>query len=104
MAGKVHDGLSAHIHGAHHLLHFHVVILAVPAHAQVHVDFGAQHGANALGVQAGVRFVGGDDHLALRHQSHQFVHRQLLFLGDGLHLRGHNALAGRVHLGGVNSV
>ena len=104
VAGKVHDGLSAHIHGAHHLLHFHVVILAVPAHTQVHVDFGAQHGANALGVQAGVRFVGGDDHLALRHQSHQFVHRQLLFLGNGLHLRGHDALAGRVHLGGVNSV
>ena len=66
VAGQVHDGLGAHVDGAHDLLHLDVVILAVAGDAQVDVDLGAQHAADALGVEAGVVLVGGDGHLALR--------------------------------------
>ena len=50
VAGQIHNGFCAHVHGTHHLLHLNVIVLAVAGDAKVHVDLGAQHGAHALGV------------------------------------------------------
>ena len=101
MAGQIHNGLCAHVHGAHHLLHLDVVILAVAGDAQIDVDLGAQHAADALRVQAGVVLVGRDGDLALGHQLTDLLRGAVLLLGDDLHFLGHDALAGRVHLCGV---
>ena len=101
VAGQVHDGFRAHIDGAHHLFHLHVVILAVAGNAQVHVDLGAQHGADALGVQAGVVLVGGNGHLALSHQLTDLLRGAVFLFGHDLHFRRDDALAGSVHLCGV---
>ena len=65
VAREVHDGLCAHVDGAHDLLHLDVVVLAVAGDAEVDVDLGAEHGADALGVQALVVLVGRDGDLAL---------------------------------------
>ena len=101
VAGKIHNGLGAHFHGAHHLLHFNVVILAVARYAQVYIDLGAQHTANALRVQALVMLVGRNGHLALGHQRANFFGGAVFFLGHSLHFGGDDALAGGVHLGGI---
>ena len=101
VAGQVHNGLCAHVHGAHHLLHLDVVILAVAGDAQIDVDLGAQHAADALRVQAGVVLVGRDGDFALGHQLTDLLRGAVLLLGDDLHFLGHDALAGRVHLCGV---
>ena len=101
VAGQIHDGFRAHIDGAHHLFHLHVVILAVAGNAQVHVDLGAQHGADALGVQAGVVLVGGNGHLALSHQLTDLLRGAVFLFGHDLHFRRDDALAGSVHLCGV---
>ena len=58
MGGKVHDRLGPHVHGGHHLLHFDVIVLAIPRNAEVHIDLGAQHGTHAVGIDAGVQPVG----------------------------------------------
>ena len=50
MAGQIHDGFRSQVHGAHYLLHLHVIILAVPGNTQVHIDLGAEHTAHALRV------------------------------------------------------
>ena len=101
VAGQVHNGLCAHVHGAHHLLHLDVVILAVAGDAQIDVDLGAQHAADALRVQAGVVLVGRDGDFALGHQLTDLLRGAVLLLGDDLHFLGHDALAGCVHLCGV---
>ena len=101
VAGQVHNGLCAHVHGAHHLLHLDVVILAVAGDAEVDVDLGAQHAADALRVQAGVVLVGGDGNLALGDELPDLFGGAVLLLGDDLHLLGDDALAGGVHLGGI---
>ena len=101
VAGQVHDGLSAHVHGAHDLLHLDVVILAVAGDAEVDVDLGAQHAADALRVQAAVVLVGGDGDLALGDELPDLFGGAVLLLGDDLHLLGDDALAGGVHLGGI---
>ena len=102
VAGQVHDGLCAHVDGAHHLFHLDVVVLAVAGDAKVDVDLGAQHGADALGVQAGVVLVGRDGDLALGDQLPDLFNGAVLLLGHDLHFRGDDALAGGVHLGGVS--
>ena len=101
VAGQIHDGFRAHIDGTHHLFHLHVVILAVAGNAQVHVNLGAQHGADALGVQAGVVLVGGNGHLALSHQLTDLLRGAVFLFGHDLHFRRDDALAGSVHLCGI---
>ena len=102
VAGQVHDGLGPHVHGTHDLLHFNVVVLAVPGDAKVHIDLGAQHAADALRVQAFVMLVGRDGHLAFGHQLPDLLRGAVLLFGHDLHLRGDDALAGGIHLGGVS--
>ena len=104
VAGQVHDGLRPHVHGGEHLLHLHVVVLAVPGDAQVDIDLGAEHGADALGVQAGMQAVGGDDHLARRHQGQQLLGGHPFLFGHGLQFRRDDAPAGGVHLCGVSTI
>ena len=101
MAGQVHDGLGPHIHRREHLLHLHVVVLAVPGDSQVDIDLGAEHGADALRVQAFVQAVSRDGHLAGRDEGHQLLHGHVLLSGDSLQLRGHDPPAGGVHLCGI---
>ena len=48
------------------LLHLDVVVLAVAGDAEVDVDLGAEHGADALRVQAFVQAVSRDDRLGRR--------------------------------------
>ena len=102
VAGQIHNGFCAHVHGAHHLLHLNVVVLAVAGDAKVHVDLGAQHGANALGIQALVVLVGGDGYLALGDPLADLLGGAVFLFGYDLHLRGDDALAGGIHLGGIS--
>ena len=69
--------------------------------AQVHVDLGLERKADAVGVEGRVVHVGGDHGLALGDERAQGFGVDALLGGDGLHLRGDDALAGGVHLGGV---
>jgi len=102
VAGQVHDGFGAHVDGAHHLLHFHIVVLAVAGNAKIHVDLGAQHGADALGVQALVVLVGGDGNLALSDPLADLLGGAIFLFCHDLHLRRDDALAGSIHLGGIS--
>ena len=102
VAGQVHDGLGPHVHGTHDLLHFNVVVLAVPGDAKVHIDLGAQHAADALRVQAFVMLVGRDGHLAFGHQLPDLLRGAVLLFGHDLHLRGDDALTGGIHLSGIS--
>ena len=102
MAGQIHNGFCAHVHGAHHLLHLNVVVLAVAGDAKVYVDLGAQHGAHALGVQALVVLVGGNGYLALGDPLADLLGGAVFLFGYDLHLRGDDALAGGIHLGGIS--
>ena len=102
VAGQVHDGFGTHVDGAHHLLHFHIVVLAVAGNAEVHVDLGAQHGADALGVQALVVLVGGDGYLALSDPLADLLGGAVFLFCHDLHLRRDDALAGGIHLGGIS--
>ena len=100
VAGKIHNGFGAHVDGAHHLLHFHIVVLAVAGDTKVHVDLGAQHGADTLGVQALVVLVGGDGYLALSDPLADLLGGAVFLFCHDLHLRRDDALAGGIHLGG----
>ena len=102
VAGQVHDGFGAHVDSAHHLLHFHIVVLAVAGDAKVHVDLGAQHGADTLGVQTLVVLVGRDGYLALGHPLADLLGGAILFFSHNLHLRRDDALAGIIHLSGIS--
>ena len=102
VAGQIHNGFCAHVHGAHHLLHLNVVVLAVAGDAKVHVDLGAQHGAHALGVQALVVLVGGDGYLAFGDPLTDLLGGAVFLFGYDFHLRGDDALAGGIHLGGIS--
>ena len=102
VAGQVHDGLCAHVDRAHDLLHLDAVVLAVAGDAEVDVDLGAKHGADALGVEAGVMLVGRDGHLALGDQLTDLLDGAVLLLGDRLHLGRDDALACGIHLCGVS--
>ena len=102
VAGQVHDGLCAHVDCAHDLLHLDAVVLAVAGDAEVDVDLGAKHGADALGVEAGVMLVGRDGHLALGDQLTDLLDGTVLLLGDRLHLGRDDALACGIHLCGVS--
>ena len=102
MAGQIHNGLRSQVHSAHNLLHFHIIILAVPRDPQVYVYLGAQHTAHPFRIQTGVPLVGTDGHLALCHQLPQLFHRQVLFLRHPLHLFRHDALSGCIHLCGIS--
>ena len=98
---EVHDRLGPHGHGVADLLHLHVEVAPVAAGAQVHVDLGLERKADAVGVEDRVVHVGGDHGLALGDERAQGFGVDALLGGDGLHLRGDDALAGGVHLGGV---
>ena len=98
---EVHDGVRAHVHGGHHLLHLHIVVLAVARHAEIDVNLRAQHRAHALGIEALVPLVGADDHLSLGHQRHELLYAHALLLRHAPELFGDDPLAGRLHLGRV---
>ena len=98
VAGQIHNRLCPQVNGRHNLLHFHVIILAVPGNPQVHIDFRPQHRAHALRLQALVVYVGRNRHLAACHQGHQLLHGHALLGCHLLYLRRDNPLAGRLHL------
>ena len=102
VARQVHNGFGTHVDGAHHLLHLHVVVLAVAGDTKVHVDLGAQHGADTLGVQTLVVLVGRDGYLALGHPLADLLGGAILFFSHDLHLRRDDALAGSIHLSGIS--
>ena len=101
IGGEVHDALGAHAHRVGDLLHLHVEVAPVAARAEVHVDLGAQREADAVGIEARMVHVGRDHRLALGDECAQVGDVDALLGGDGLHLRGRDALAGGVHLGCV---
>ena len=98
VAGQVHDRFRAQGDGAHHFLHFHIVVLAVAADAEIDVDLGFEHAADAVGVEAPVPAVGGDHDCAFGHPAHQFPNAAAFLLRDDLHLRRGDAAARRFHL------
>ena len=98
VAGQVHDRLRAQSDGAHHLLHFHVVVRAVAADAEIDVDLGLEHAADAVGIEAPMPVVGGDHGCALGHPAHQFLDAAAFFLRDDLHFRRDDAASRRFHL------
>ena len=103
MGGQIHNGLGAHVHRRHDLLHLNVIVLAVPGHAQIHVDLGAQHGADTVRVDAGVELVGADGHLSTGYQVPNLFGCAVFLFGNGLHFRGDDTLPGSFHLGCVVS-
>ena len=103
VGGQVHNGFRPHVHGGHDLLHFDVIVLAVPGHAQIYVDLGAEHGADAVGIDAGVQPIRADSYLTPGNQVPDFFPRTVFFFGYCLHFGGDNALPGSFHLGCVIS-
>ena len=101
MAGEIHDGLRSQLHGAHHLLHLHIVILAIPGNAQIYINLGPQHTSHTFRIQAGMLFVGTDRHLSAGHQFHQGFGVHVLFLRHARHLRRQNSFSCGVHLCGI---
>ena len=79
-----------------------VVILAVAGNAEVYVDLGAEHGADALGVQALVVLVGRDGDLALSDPLADLLGGAVFLFCHDLHLRRDDALAGGIHLGSIS--
>ena len=98
VAGKIHDGLCAHIYGAHDLFHLDIVVLAVSGHAQIHIDLGTKHAADAFRIQTGMVFVCRNGYLTLCYQFHQRLAGHVLFLRNSLDLECCDAFSCRVHL------
>ena len=103
VGGQVHDGLGPHVDSRHYLLHFNVIVLAVPGHAQIHVDLGAKHGADTVGVDAGVQLIGADRHLTFGYQLPNFFGCAVFLFCHGFHFRGDITPPGGFHLGCVIS-
>ena len=103
VGGQVHDGLGPHVDSRHDLLHFNVIVLAVPGHAQIHVDLGAQHGADTVGVDAGMQLIGADRHLTFGYQLPNFFGCAVFLFCHGFHFRGDITPPGGFHLGCVIS-
>ncbi len=100
VAGEIHNGLRAEIDRIHDLLHFDIIVFAVPADAEVDVDFRFQHAADAVRIKAGVPVVCRDDNLSLSDQGQQLLHGAVLLLCHDLHLIRHDPEARRLHLRG----
>ena len=98
VAGKIHDSLRAHIHGAHNLFHLDIVVLAVSGHAQINIDLGTQHAADAFRIQTGMVFVCRNGHLTLCYQFHQRLAGHVFFLRNSFDLRCCDSFSCRVHL------
>ena len=98
VAGQVHDRLSSHIDGAHDLFHLDVIILAVSGNAQVDIDLGAEHAADAFRIQRFVQTVGRDRDLAFCNELHQILCRHVLFFRDLADLFRDDAFSCRIHL------
>ena len=100
---QVHNGLCAKLQGQVHLLHLHVVAVAVAGDAQVDVDLGAESSADALRGNGGVVDVTGNGHFTLGDQLAKRFRLHVLLFGDQLHFRRHNAPLCGFHLGFVSS-
>ena len=99
MTGQVHDGFRSQVHGAHDFFHFNIIILAVPADAQVHIDFCFQHAADAIGVKAGMQRVGRNDNRTVGHPFPDKFNRAVFFRRYTFHLRCDDIFSGGFHLG-----
>ena len=86
MGGQIHDRLGAHVDRGHDLFHFFVIISTIAGNSQVDIDFGTQHGTDALRIQTGMLMVGTDDHLSLGDQIADLFAGAVFLLGYGLHL------------------
>ena len=99
--GKIHDGLGAHIYRCHYFFHFNIIIFAIPGNAEIHIDLCTEHGANAIGVDTGMPFVGADGHLSSGHQISDFFFCAVFFCSNDFHFRGDDSLFCCVHLGSI---
>ena len=54
MRGEIHNGFCAHIYGCHYLFNLDIIILAIAGNTEIYVDLGAEHRANAVGINAGM--------------------------------------------------
>ena len=101
VAGQVHDGFRPHVHRAHYLFHFHIVILAVAAHAQVHINFCFQHAADTVGIQAFVKGIRGNDNRSRCHPFPDKFRGTVFLCRHDFHLRGNDSFSRRFHLGKI---
>ena len=95
---EIHDRLRTHIDRSHHLLHFDVIILAVARNAKIDVDLGAQHGADAVGIETGMQLICADRDLPLGDEFADLLFGAVLLGGDRLHFRRNDTALGGVHL------
>ena len=98
VAGQVHDGFRPHINRAHDLFHFNVVILAVTADPKVHIDFCFQHAADAIGIQAFMPGVSGNNDGSICHPFPDKFRRTVFLRRYAFHFRGNDSLTGCFHL------
>ena len=101
VAGQVHDGFRPHVHRAHYLFHFHIVILAVAAHAQVHINFCFQHTADTVGIQAFVKGIRGNDNRSRCHPFPDKFRGTVFLCRHDFHLRSNDSFSRRFHLGKI---
>ena len=95
---KVHDRFGSHLYGVHHLLHFHIIILAVPRNPEIYVYLSSQHAADTLRIEAFVSLVGAYRHLALGNQLLQLFSRHIFLLGNSPQFRCEYPFSCSVHL------
>ena len=98
VAREVHDRLGAEIDRALHLLHLDIVIPAVAAHAEVHVDLRPEHAADSVRIKASVRLICRDDDLAACDKCTDLLRSPPLLLRYFLHFRCDDAALCGVHL------
>ena len=98
MAGQVHDGFRPHVHSAHYLFHFNIVILAVPADAQIYIDFCFKHAADTVGVKTFMQRVGRNHEGTVCHPLPDKLHGPVFLSSYLFHLRRDNVISRRFHL------
>ena len=98
MRGKIHNSLSSHVHCCHYLFHFNVIILTVSGNSKIHIDLCTQHGAYSIWLNAGVKSVGADSHLAFCNKLSDFFLCAVLFCCNLFHFRSDNPTSCSLHL------
>ena len=96
--GEVHNGVGSVVNGGVQLFQFFVDVRGNSGVADVGVDLAERLDADGHRFEFGMVDVGGDDHTAASDFIADEFWRQLLAVGDVLHLVGNQGLARVVHL------